>query len=221
MPGAVIEDLENERAVIPTDGPNRIGGGSSVTRETSGAGDLGELIATDHGPFFRGAVPRGEDARGNLRINKCSRAMFAVVSVEQKTLARVKTFAMIAGKIGFAAVFELLVTKKFSDGERVDIDLVKAFFHRGVINFVRWIGQMSGISSGSAVHFFVRNGAHPALRVDGVEADEELLRFAVNETIGRGTTNALRAGGQPKRGVNFIQLIVGALGFVWGVGDNP
>ena len=128
---------------------------------------------------------------------------------------------MVTGEIRFAAVFELFVAEEFGDGERPDVDLVEAFLHGGVVNLVGGIGEMAGVAGGAAEHRGVGDRADLALGVDGVGADEKLLGLGVDETIRGGAADTLGVDRLPKSGVDRVEFVVGALGRVRGIGDDP
>ena len=221
VPRAMVEDLENERAEIPADGPERIGGGIFVAGEAAGAGNFGELVAADDGPRGVMAVPGREDAGGDVGVDLGFFAVFAVVGVNEDALAGVKAFAVVAGEVGLAAVRELFVAPEFGDGEGVNVHFVEAFFHRGGVNFVGGIGEVAGVAGGAAEHFFVGNRAHGAFRVDGVGADEELLRLGVDKAIRGRAADAFRVNRLAQSGVDGVEFVVGALGLMRRVGDDP
>jgi hypothetical protein len=59
------------------------------------------------------------------------------------------------------------------------------------------------------------------LRIDGVGTDEELLRFGVDEAIRGRAADALGVDDLAERGVDGVEFIVGALGLMRRVGDDP
>ena len=215
MPSAGVADHENERAVIPADGPDGIGSGIRITGEVAGAGDFGELVAANDGPVFRFSVPLGEGAAGDVGFGAGERGVFAVVGVDKHALAGVEALAVVAGQSGAAKRFlHLFVAEQFRHGEGVDIDLVKPLLHGGVVNLVSRIGEMAGIAGRTAEHLRKRNRADFTLGVDGVWTDEELVGFAVDEAVGGGTADALGVDRLAEGGVYGVEFVVGAAGLV-------
>jgi hypothetical protein len=119
--------------VVPADGPDRIGRGVLVAFDSARTSDFRELIPADDGPLVGPAVPFGQHTAGDVRILLRFGAMLAVVRVHDAALTGVETFPVIARKVGVAAGLDLLIGPELFDGERLDVDFVKALFHRRVI----------------------------------------------------------------------------------------
>ena len=80
---------------------------------------------------------------------------------------------------------------------------------------------MAGVAGQAARHFLRRNGADLALRVDGVRADEELVRLAVDHAVGRRAADAFGPDDLPEVRRDFIELVRRAERQVRPVTDNP
>ncbi len=208
--------------MIPTDAPDRIGRRIGVAADSTRAGDLGELVAADDRPFIGYTVPLRERAARDIGLLARERGVFAVVRVDQDALAGIHPFPVIPGQVGPAkGLLHLLVAEELRHRERAHVDLIEPFLHRGVVKFVRRILQVPGVAGRATEHLLVRDHAHVALRVDRIGADEELLRFAVDEAIGRRAADAFRPDDLLQVGRDLVELVRRPARLVRRVGDHP
>ena len=129
---------------------------------------------------------------------------------------------MITRETGAAERFlELLVAEQLGHRERAHVDLVKPLLHRGVVDLVRRVLEMARVAGGPAEHLFVRDDADVPLRIDRIGADEELLRFAVDEAVRRGAADALRPDDLFQIGGDLVELVGRAARLMRRVGDHP
>ena len=190
VPLPAVEDLEDDRAVVPADGPHRVGIGVRVAADPARAGDVEEARAVDLAPAC--AVPFVE--RADL-LEVLIQAIpevgglvprAPVIGVNHATLAAVQALAVIPmGEVGSIAAQCLHF-------QAVDIDLVETFLHGRVVDLVLRVGQMPGVTREPAWHHPGRNDANVPFLVDEVRPDEQLPGLLVDHPIGWGPAHALR-----------------------------
>ncbi len=73
----------------------------------------------------------------------------------------------------------------------------------------------------AAHHVFRLDRPNVSLRVDRVETNEKLVRFAVNHSVGVRSPNAFGTNRLMKRGVDFIKLVGGTVRQVRAVSNHP
>jgi hypothetical protein len=194
--------------MIPADGPDGIRIRFFVAGKAAGSGDLGKLVAPHDRPALEAATPLRQRAARDVGPHAGQRGGLTVVGVDQPPLAREQALAMVTRQVRATKLaLHLLVAKQFGDGQRAHVDLVESLLHRGIIDLVGRIREMAGVARGPAVHLAVGNDAHVAVRVDCVRADEELLRFAVNEAVRRGAAYALGPHDLPQVRRDLVELV--------------
>ncbi len=225
VPGTAVEQHEDERLVVPADGPDRVAVRVRIALETARASHFCELVAAHDLPAL--AVPFREAARWRLRGHRFS-AVFAVVRVHKAALARVEALSVIAGQErprdvgrGLAALCHVPVFVQLPDAERADVHLVEPLLHRRQVDCVSGAAKVARVASGAARHGRVGNDAHGTRAVDRVRPDEELPGFPVNHPVGRRAADALGADGLVQRRVDLVELVVGPERLVRGVRDRP
>ena len=128
-------------------------------------------------------------------------------------------------RIDFRDLSRLRLIALFLDqafhSERVDIDLIKAVFHRGEVDLIYWVGQVARVTRVSTGHEFRRNDAHFAVRIDEVRPDDELLRLYMNHPVRGRTADAFRADDLLQVWRDFVELIARAVGLMRGVANHP
>lgn len=97
VPLVFMQAHEDERAVVPADGPEGIGV-IGVAGDAAGAADFGELVAADELPVLAGGGPGGESAGGDGGVGGDTFVAFAVVGVDEFALGGVEAFAVVAGE---------------------------------------------------------------------------------------------------------------------------
>lgn len=66
MPCTLRSAHEDERAMVPADGPDWVGG-VLVARDAAGSGDFGELVTSDDLPIGAMSIPFSENAARDIR----------------------------------------------------------------------------------------------------------------------------------------------------------
>ena len=105
--------------------------------------------------------------------------------------------------------------------QRVDVNLVQAFFHRHEVDFMFRIEPRTRYGGHAARHVFGLNRPHVPLRVNRVETDEKLVRFAMNHSVGVRSPYAFGTNRLAERRVDFIQFIGRTVGKVRTVRYHP
>ena len=193
--------------MVPADRPDRVAGRVAVAGDATRPGDISELVAADDRPTFGLAVPLGEDTGGDSGVGGDPAVVFAVVGVDQSTLAGVEPLAVVSRQASVAAALELFVPPEFGDGQGPAVQLVDAFLHSGEVDLIRWVRQVAGVPGESPVHRLRRNHANLPRGIDDVGPDEELLAFRVDHAVGWSATDALGADRLSQRRVDFIELV--------------
>ena len=174
-----------------------------VAGESTWSGDFRELIAADKRPIA-GAVEGAEAATDDGRVGQGLGAHLAVICEDDLPLARVEAFAVVAGQcrrdgrwVDFLSLPRLRHILDFLDqafhGERVDVDLIQAVFHRGEVDLIYWVSQVAGVARVPTRHEFRRDHAHLSIRIDEVGPNDELLRLHVNHSVRGRAADAFRA----------------------------
>ena len=226
VPGAVVEDLQNQRTGIPADRPQGIRRRLRVAENAAGAGHVRELVAADDLPVL--SVPLREHTGGDGRIALRELREFAVVGVDDAPLAGVASFAVVAGQqVAVLVLLQVAILIQLLDLEGLHVHLVQALFHRRDVDFIRGVREVPGAGRQAAikvrgpVRIDRRHHAHVPLGVDCVGADEQLVRLAVDHAVRRRAADRLLADDLlPGRG-DLIQLVARPVRHVGRVGDGP
>ena len=228
MPAAAVEQHEDEGFRIPADAPER--GVGCAAADPARAGDLGKLVAPHELPIA-GARPLAECAARGGGVGQHVFVTIPVVGVDQAPLARIQPFAVVAGQSGGecgergldgeAVPQGVAIADQRSDGQRVHIHLVESLLHRGVVYFARGIAQVTGIAGEATGHAGGRDHADPALGIDHIGTDEQLVRLGMNHPVRRGAAHALGAGDLPELRGDFVEFVARAVGHMRPVGDHP
>ena len=221
VPFALVETHQDERAGVPTGGPDRVGGWVWVAVDSAGSGDFGELFFEDGIEGAGLAIPLCEDAGLGEGILFCGSASLSVVGVNNAILPGVEAFAVVAVKTGLWFAFLSFVMEEGVDFEGLHVDFVEAFFHGGIVDFMSGIGEVAGVAGGAAKHLVVGNGADLSALVDGVGSDEELIGFAVDHAIGGRAADGFLANDQVEVPVDLVEFVRRALGGMGRIGDGP
>jgi hypothetical protein len=88
-------------------------------------------------------------------------------------------------------------------------------------NLARGIGEVAGIAGGATEHLGIRNGAHLAVAVDRMRADDQLVGLVVDHPVGGCAPNRLRADDLPEVRGDLVEFVARAFGHVGRVGDDP
>src|SRR4051794_30603952 len=127
--------------MIPTDAPDRIRFRAGIPFYVTRARDFSELIAADDGPLC--PIPLSQATGGDAGWLLLA-AVFAVVGVHEPALPRVQALSVITGQQGtgyvgcrFTREHPISVLIQLFYCESMDVDLIKALFHRCVVDLVR------------------------------------------------------------------------------------
>ena len=89
----------------------------------------------------------------------------------------------------------------------MDVDFVKPLFHRGVIDFVLGIGEMSRCSRQATWHPSGGNDTDVAIVINQVRPDQQLLRLLVDHPVGGRAADAVREGVDAIVRINLKKLV--------------
>ena len=224
VPLPVLQQHQDQRAVVPAQGPDRIGVRIGVAGDAAGAGDLGELVLADERPVAL-ALPDTQRAGGDVGPHRGVFTARAVVGIDQKALAGVEAFAVVPRQFGVDALagarLAVAVLDVLLKGEGADIDAVKALLHRGDVDLVGRIGHVARGAGQASGHRLGRQHTHVAVFVDEVGPDVELPALQMDHAVGRGAAHAFRADDLLQFGRDLVQLVAGAQRQMRAVGDDP
>ena len=88
----IVAHSQQDRFMIPSGCPQRVGSRLSVSVNSSGAGYFNELIPADGFPFF--SIPFRQNSGLSIELSHCGLAVFSVVGVDHHSLPGIQTFAM-------------------------------------------------------------------------------------------------------------------------------
>ena len=138
---------------------------------------------------------------------------------------------MVAGQLGvelgerrldLEVLFDAVaVADEVFHGERLHIDLVEAFLHRGVVDLARGIGEVPRIAGESAWHDARWDDSHLPLCVDDVWPDEKLLRFLMDHAVRRRAANAFRSHDLFQLRRDLVELVARAKRQMRPIRDDP
>ena len=223
MPFPVIQQRQDQGFRVPSHRPERVRRRVFVPQDPAGTGHFGELVAPHQLPVPF-PEPLRESAGGDRGIDSDLGPLLAIVGIDQPPLRGIEAFAVITGQLGLQAGFRrpsVAVTDQALRLQGVHIHLVEPFLHGRVVDLALRIGQMTGVTREPAEHPGWRNRADILVPVDQVGTDQQMVRFAVDHTVGRRAADAafedvlLQAGGDP------IQLVRRSLRRVRRIGNRP
>ena len=201
---------------------------------------LGELVGAYERPLLVVRTPLRECTRRNRRIPHRTVVEPAVVGVEHLAEAAARPLAVIAEEVRLlrlvpslwrlhAEVLEQLaevsLVEPVADAgegvERVDVELVQRLLHVGHIDLALRVRDMPRDAGEAPGHRVDRHGAHLAVLVHEIRADQKLLRLTVDQAVRVRTADGFGTDDFPLVGRNLVELVAAANRTVRSVGDDP
>ena len=147
--------------------------------DSAGAGNLGELVASDKFPVF--AIPLYESSGRYVELLLRKLALLSVIGIDRNTLTRIESLAMIAGeqcaKVSREAFLTLLVAVlvELDTIKSMDIDVIEAGFHGSVENTIGRISEVSGQACRTTRKLIVGKNSDVLVSINGIRAYKQLI----------------------------------------------
>ena len=125
----------------------------------------------------------------------------------------------VAGETFLALLVAVLVELDTIKG--MDIDVVETGFHRSVEYAVLWIGQMRRQTGRTARELIVRKHPDILVSVNGIRADEQLIRSVVDHPVCRCSTDAFRTYDLLQTRSDLVKLVIRAERLMRRIGNHP